>query len=260
MRVRDPLIRLSLVALLAGVVPVHAQEDTSESVDSIIVRGEVLSAFDGRPLAGVLVALHDIWKITRTDELGYFEIPDIPPGPHEFGVYALGYRTLEQYMEFLPDDILEVKLDAAPIEIDGVQVAVLSNTELEYRSFGTRYDFIGGELLEEYKQKYGYITDMIRARFPGVRIHDMTGTGQTLCLLSTRGTTSLVEGGGCAYITIDGLEATGEEVAQLHPEVIASIRYVSRMEGRLVYGARGENGVLLIETVSGMARRKRDMP
>ena len=181
----------------------------------------------------------------------------MPVGPHELGVYALGYETLEQYIEFVPDEVLAVKLDAAPIQIEGVQVEVLGNTVLEYRSFGTRYDFIGGDLLEKYKQRYGYITDMIRARFPGVRVHDMTGTGQTLCLLSTRSTTSLAEGSGCALMLIDGLQATGEEVSQLHPEVVASIRYVTRMEGRLVYGALGENGVLLIETVSRQARRRR---
>ncbi|MCH7531920.1 MAG: carboxypeptidase-like regulatory domain-containing protein [Gemmatimonadetes bacterium] len=255
MRVPDLLICVSVTALWAAAAPLHAQEDTGESVDSITVRGEVLSTFDGRPLSGVLVALHDLWKVTRTDELGYFEIPNVPLGPHELGVYALGYLTLEQYIDFFPDEVLAVKLDVAPIQIEGIQVAVLGNTILEYRSFGTRYDFIGGDLLEEYKRKYGYITDMIRARFPGVRVHDMTGTGQTLCVLSTRETSSLAEGSGCAYMLIDGLQATGEEVAQLNPEFVASIRYVTRMEGRLVYGALGENGVLLIETVSGKARR-----
>jgi len=256
MRVSDLFCCVSALVLWAA-VPVHAQEESGESVDSITVRGEVLSTFDGHPLSGVLVTLHDLWRITRTDELGYFEIPNVPVGPHELGVYALGYETLEQYIEFVPDEVLAVKLDAAPIQIEGVQVEVLGNTVLEYRSFGTRYDFIGGDLLEKYKQRYGYITDMIRARFPGVRVHDMMGTGQTLCLLSTRSTTSLAEGSGCALMLIDGLQATGEEVSQLHPEVVASIRYVTRMEGRLVYGALGENGVLLIETVSGQARRRR---
>jgi len=258
MRVPDDLICVSVAALIcAAAVPLHAQEDARESVDSITVRGEVLSTFDGRPLAGVLVTLHDLWKITRTDELGYFEIPNVPVGPHELGVYALGYVTLEQYIDFFPDEVVAVNLDVAPIRIAGVQVEVLGNTILEYRSFGTRYDFIGGDLLAEYKQRYGYITDMIRARFPGVRVHDMTGTGQTLCLLSTRSTTSLAEGSGCALMLIDGLQVSGDEMAQLQPEVVASIRYVTRMEGRLVYGALGENGVLLIETVTGKARRRR---
>ena len=146
MRVSDLFCCVSALVLWAA-VPVHAQEESGESVDSITVRGEVLSTFDGHPVPGVLVTLHDLWRITRTDELGYFEIPNVPVGPHELGVYALGYETLEQYIEFVPDEVLAVKLDAAPIQIEGVQVEVLGNTVLEYRSFGTRYDFIGGDLL-----------------------------------------------------------------------------------------------------------------
>ena len=55
MRVPDLLICVSVTALWAAAAPLHAQEDTGESVDSITVRGEVLSTFDGRPLSGVLV-------------------------------------------------------------------------------------------------------------------------------------------------------------------------------------------------------------
>lgn len=251
-------VRASCLGVAAGLFAigsVSAQETDAPTGDTITVMGEVLSAETGRPLSGVLVAIHDAWKITRTDELGYFELSGVPQGFHELGVYGLGYETVEQYLEFFPNEVLAINLDLAPVQIEGVTVTVLSNTEMEYRSFGTRYDFIGGDLLEEYRDKYGYITDMIRARFPGVRIHDMNGMGNTLCLLSTRSNTSLADGNGCAYMLIDGLEASGDDVAALNPEIVATIRYISRIEARLVYGDLGKNGVLLVETVSGKSRR-----
>ena len=61
---RVPLAIAAILALGLG-VPLTAQDSTS--VDSMVVRGEVLDALNGRPLVGVLVALHDLWKLTRTD-------------------------------------------------------------------------------------------------------------------------------------------------------------------------------------------------
>ena len=249
---------LVLAVLVVGTHTGLAGQDEGPEAETFTVRGEVLDAVNGRPLVGVLVSLHDLWTITRTDELGYFEFPDVPVGAHELGVYGLGYLTFETYMEFVPDEIIAVKMDLAPVEVEGIEVAILSNSTEEYRSFGTRYDFIGGELMEEYKLKYGEITDMVRARFPGVRVHDMGGIGADLCVISTRGSSSPTDGNSvCAMILIDGLEQPGTVAAALHPVEIASIRFLSRIEARLVYGEIGKYGILLIETVEGERRSRR---
>jgi CarboxypepD_reg-like domain len=238
------------VTLLLPAAGLAGQEEPDTS-DAFTIQGEVLDAVTGIPLSGVLVTLHDIWKITRTDKLGYFEFPDVPGGKHELGVYGLGFITIEEYLEFAPDEILEIKLSPAPLEIEGLEVAILSNSVKEYRSFGTRYDFIGGEEMEMARQKYGRITDMLR-RFPGIRVWDPGGPANGICIRSTRGSTSPnVSAFGCAYMLIDGLEATPEDVAQLDTDVIKSIRYVSRLEALFVYGERGQFGVLLIETLDG---------
>ena len=54
---------------------------------------------------------------------------------------------------------------------------------------------------------------------------------------------------------IDGLQADPVQVAQLNPEFISTIRYVTRMEYRLVYGELGRYGLILIETVNGVRKR-----
>ncbi len=254
---------LSRYALLFGLLglatsgPLAAQDEEPVG-ETFTVQGEVLDAVNGRPLVGILVTMHDLWKITRTDELGYFEIPDVPVGAHELGVYGLGDLTFESYMEFVPDEILAVKMDLAPIELEGIEVSILSNSAEEYRSFGTRYDFIGGELMEDFRLKYGHITDMVRARFPGVRVHDMGGPMSSLCVISTRGSSSPSDGNSvCAMVLIDGLEQPGEVAASLGPEEIASIRFLSRLEARLIYGELGKYGILLVETVAGERKRNR---
>lgn len=112
--------------------------------------------------------------------------------------------------------------------------------------------------MEEYRLKYGTITDMLRARFPGIRVWDPTGPGQGICIRNQRGSTSWNESSfGCALMLIDGLEADPNTVAILHPEEIEAIQYISRIEARLAWGERGRYGVLLIETRRGGRYRNR---
>jgi len=234
--------------------PVSGQEPAPADTTFVKVEGEVLDAVTGMPLKGVMVALHDLWRLTWTDELGYFVVENVPQGQHELGVYGLGYLTLEEYLDFNGQETLGVHLTPAPVELEGLTVEVLSQQGFEYRSFGQRYDLIGPDLMEEYRVKYGNITDMLHARFPGIRVWDPGGPGTGICIRNQRGTTSMYGGEsnfGCALMFIDGLEADPNTVANLHPDAIEAIQFVARLEARLMWGERGRYGVLLIETRRG---------
>lgn len=231
-----------------------AQDDVPADTVLVTVEGEVLDALTGVPVSGVMVALHDIWRLTWTDELGYFVIENVPAGHHELGVYGLGYMTVEEYIEFGGEEIFAINLSPAPMELEGLTVEILSTQQFEYRSFGQRYDFIGPDLMEEYRVKYGEIADMIRARFPGIRVWDPGGPGTGICIRNQRGTTSFYGGEsnfGCALMFIDGLEADANTVANIHPDAVEAIQFISRIEARLAWGERGRYGVLLIETRRG---------
>jgi len=237
-------------------VPASASGQTGPPSDTtfVTVEGEVLDAVTGLPLPGVMVAMHDIWRLTWTDELGYFMVDHVPQGPHEFGVYGLGYLTVEEYIDFDGAETFGVHLSPAPVELQGLTVEVLSQQGFEYRSFGQRYDFIGPDLMEEYRVKYGKIEDMLHARFPGIRVWNPGGPGSGICIRNQRGSTSMYGGEsdfGCALMFIDGLEADPNTVATLHPEAIEAIQFIARLEARLVWGERGRYGVLLIETRRG---------
>ena len=240
-------------AWLLALVPTAAVAQADD--EGMPVQGEVLDARSGRPLDGALVVLHDLWQFTRTDQLGYFRFEDVPPGEHEFAVYALGYRTVETLVGFDdPADVFAVNLDPAPVEIEGLHVDLLSDEELEYRSFGQRYDYVGPELMTEYREKYSVITEMLRARVPAVWVMDGGGLmSGGLCVQMTRVSSSPSEATGqqCAVMFIDGMQAEPQDVGALHPEEIGSIRFLDRLEARLVYGDLGRFGVLLIETRTG---------
>jgi hypothetical protein len=230
-----------------------AQEVSPPHPPSIRVEGEILDAATNRPLGDILVVLHDVWKVTRTDELGYFFFDGVPEGPHELGVYALGYMTVEEYVEFVGGDHYAVYLVPAPVEIEGINVAVLSNDERDFRTFGQRYDFVGPEQMDTYREKYIHITDVLRARFPGMRVVDGGGLNGGICVQNPRGSSSSYRetNFGCAAMFIDGLEATSDQIAGLHLEEIENIRFLARLEARLLYGELGRFGVLFVQTRSG---------
>lgn len=248
-------------AVAAGALPGPASAQEGDGTKAIPVQGEVLDAATGRPLENVMVVLHDLWEYTRTDELGYFRFDDVPRGDHELGVYTLGYQSVETLLAVeRASDVLAINLDPAPVEIEGLTVDLLSRGEVEYRSFGQRFDYVGPEMMREYRERYGRINEIIAARFPAVRVTNRASGGMAgglvtgdFCVRMTRVSTSPSEvGGGCALMFIDGMRAEGEEVQALHPEEVASMRFIDRLEARLIYGDPGRNGVLLIETRSGI--------
>jgi hypothetical protein len=248
-------VRAGLLALLWSFVAAAGSAQEDPSPDSLVtVEGEVLDGMTGLPLSGVMVALHDIWRLTWTDELGYFSLDNVPRGAHELGVYGLGYMSVEEYIPFDGTEIFGINLSPAPVELEGLTVEVLSAQQFQYRSFGQRYDFIGPELMNEMRVKYNHITDMLRSQFPGINIYDPGGPNSGICIMNARGTTSIYGGetnAGCALMFIDGLEADPTEVSALHPEAIGAIQYIARIEARLAWGERGRYGVLLIETRRG---------
>lgn len=175
-----------VAAALAGcLLPDHGAAQQSEGRDAIPVRGEVLDGATGRPLEGVMVVLHDLWEYTRTDALGYFAFEDVPRGDHELGVYRLGYRSVETLLSVeRASDVLAVHLHPAPVEIEGLTVDLLSRGEVEYRSYGQRFDYVGPEMMREYRQRYGRIHEVIAARFPSVRVTNRASGGMAGGLLT----------------------------------------------------------------------------
>lgn len=261
MRARRGSVALLGAVALAGLVPAGVAGQAEGAGDAIPVQGEVLDAATGRPLEGVMVVLHDLWEYTRTDALGYFAFEDVPRGDHELGVYTLGYRSVETLLAVeRASDVLAVALEPAPVEIEGLTVDLLSRGEVEYRSYGQRFDYVGPEMMREYRARYGRINEVIAARFPSVRVTNRASGGMAgglmtgdFCVRMTRVSTSPSETNpGCALMFIDGRRAEGAEVQALHPEEVASMRFIDRLEARLMYGNDGRFGVLLIETRNGI--------
>ncbi len=86
--------------------------------------------------------------------------------------------------------------------------------------------------------QYTNLYDIIQGRFPGVQIVN----GE----IHIRGTHSLL-GSSAALIVVDGVQADNSVLTTLPPIQVKSIN-ILKGSGAAIYGSRGANGVVIIET------------
>jgi len=87
--------RCFLITYLAATVILTSQL-SAQSDDAARLRGLAISSFNGRPLAGVLVAVPAAHKFVVTDSTGTFSLADLPEGFQKIRVSYDG-RDTEEY-------------------------------------------------------------------------------------------------------------------------------------------------------------------
>jgi hypothetical protein len=118
--VRAPLAAAALVLLPAALA---AQAKAT-------VRGRVLEAASGNPVAGAFVSFPELRKRAYTDRTGTFTITDVPTGPQRMEVRQLGFQTAGASVAVPAADSLTVRLDADPVTLQGITAQV---DRMEYR-------------------------------------------------------------------------------------------------------------------------------
>jgi len=90
--------------------------------------------------------------------------------------------------------------------------------------------------------QYSNVFDLIKGRFAGVTV---TNSNQIII----RGATSIY-GDNTALIVIDGIISDNSALGTLSPNVVKSVNVI-KDGGAAIYGSRGANGVVVIETKRG---------
>ena len=110
-----------LAAALICAAPLSAQRDTTASI-----RGTAISAFDGRPLSGVLIAVPAARTFVVTNSTGSFFLASLPVGEQKVRVSYDG-RVTEEYEFTLSSRStkkIAVLLDAGAEDLEPVVVEV----------------------------------------------------------------------------------------------------------------------------------------
>ncbi|MDE2806282.1 MAG: carboxypeptidase regulatory-like domain-containing protein [Gemmatimonadota bacterium] len=121
------VIGSAMVAVLAGAAVASAQ---AGSVSPVTFSGEVLDTYRGEPVEGAIVRLEGTLRpdgsiiLGITDEMGRFDITDVPPGPSQVLVSRIGYADLVQVLDIREGQFVEIAVIPKPIVLEGIEVYV----------------------------------------------------------------------------------------------------------------------------------------
>ena len=239
------LVCIQLLLLLLPAAGIFAQQKQSS------VKG-FISNSNNEPVPGVSVILRNtvtnFTSGTSCDSTGVFTFSGIPPGgPYTFTFSAVGYdlQTLSGYN--IKGDIslsLVVKMKSNTESLNQVVVV----------GYGTqkRKDLTGSVSSVDAAQIKDLVVPRVDqallGKVAGVQVKPVSGEPGASPQIRIRGIGSISAGAGPLYV-VDGFPTSNIET--LNPNDIESMDILKDASATAIYGSRGSNGVIIINTRRG---------
>lgn len=224
-------------ASAAGMPTVSAE--TSSTAPKTTVKGHVVDA-DGQPAIGATVRVKGGKIGSVTDIDGNFTLEGVAPGT-SLEITLIGFQPTEVKWTGTP---LNITLKEDIVNLDEIVVVGYSST--------TRRDLISSVSQVKSEQIGGLpstnIVQSLAGRSPGMIITAHGGG------INARPTVS-IRGGGTPLYVIDGIIRNEDDFANLAPNDIKSISILKDASATAVYGSRASNGIVQVETNSGLEGR-----
>ena len=108
-------------------VALGVQTSPSSGQDTTHVQliGEVRDVSSEEPIAAIAVKILELGRIEVTDRNGFFAFDSIPPGVWTFEASGFGYATNVEASEIGSRSLLLIRLQPAPVELEGLYVSVV---------------------------------------------------------------------------------------------------------------------------------------
>jgi len=197
------------------------------------IRG-VVTTFETIPVVGAEIIVKSSEQVVKTDTLGRFSVA--VSSKDKLKVKANGFNTTN-------------------VKLNDKTKAVSVNLKLKPGEKGKAYAIGFGHVLDEEKlnavaqlntndvdfSQYRTMQEAIQGRIPGVQY---SGGG-----IIIRGNAS-ISGPTYALIVIDGVTSDASSLNRINPSDVKSINVI-KDGSSAIYGAKGANGVVVVETKSG---------
>ncbi|MBT8477833.1 MAG: TonB-dependent receptor plug domain-containing protein, partial [Gemmatimonadetes bacterium] len=245
---------IALVAVAASAANLQAQA-TGE------IRGFVIDGSMMAPLNDVTIEVAG--QTVLSAQQGYFLVENVAAGVYTLTATSLGYRPFETQVTVTAGTTtdVEVRMAVAPLEM--APIVAVGYGELEAKNQT-------GVVVEVPSEAFntGRIVsaeELIQAKVAGVQVTENSNEPGSGISIRVRGGTSINASNEPLYV-IDGvpLDVGGGLVSAgggarnplnfLNPKDIASFTVLKDASATAIYGSRGANGVVLIETTAGRAR------
>jgi len=240
------LISLSLFLAATSMAPMQGKssmENASQTQQRLVkVHGRVTDT-SGEPVIGAAVMVKGSTIGAITDINGNYILNNVPSGSL-IEISYVGMGAEEYSVTNQPEQVLDVELSASSLD-DAVVVA-----------FGTQKKSSMVSSIEsispkELKVPSSNLTTALAGRVSGLIAYQRSGEpGADDVSFFIRGVTTFgykVD----PLILIDGVESTATDLSRLQPDDIAAFSILKDATATALYGARGANGVIQVQTKSG---------
>lgn len=223
-----------------------------EKAEYKALQGRVIDATSEQPLAGVTISIREKNISTKTDDKGNFLL-NVPEYAQALEVSFLGYD--KQVIPITSSVRYNIALQEKTEKIEDVVVTGIFNRSAE--SFTGASRTISGDDLKRISTNN--IFAGISAIEPSFRIlpnNVVGGNINQLPDIQLRGQNSLpnLEGELASnpnqpLFILDGFEVTLQRIVDLDMNMIASITILKDASATAIYGSRGANGVMVVNTI-----------
>lgn len=230
------------------------------------VKGRVVDAVTGKPLAGASVTIKGKKGGVSTDEDGRFTLT-VPSGKTIIIISSVGYAAIEKTVEESSAEIA-ISLTHTQKGMDEVVVTALG-IQRSAKSLTYATQRIGGDQINQVRD--ANFTNTLSGKIAGLTVTPSANGpgGATRILL--RGNRS-IQGVNNALIVVDGVaidnqtiapqvaddqgstnmgQSGSDGVSNVNPDDIESINVLKGAAGAALYGSRAANGVIMITTKKG---------
>ncbi len=212
------------------------------------VTGSVLDAANNEPLIGATIMPIGGGQGTAADIDGNFTL-NIPDNVKQVTVSYVGYKTKTVAVT----NPLRVYLESTSTNLDDVVVIAYGT--------GTKESLTGSVAVVDSKQiedrPVTSVTSALEGNAPGVQVNNSTGTPGSSPTIRIRGFNSFTTAQSPLYV-VDGVVYDGS-IADLNPNDIESMSILKDAASCALYGNRGANGVILINTKRAKGQGKVDV-
>lgn len=209
------------------------------------VSGLVTSAEDGTPLPGVNVVIKGTTEGTSTDADGRFSLS--VPTPESVLVFSfIGLSTQE--VQVGPRSIVDVQMSPDLTQLSEV-VVVGYGTTTQQAFTGTAKVVDSDNLI---RKNVTNVSRALAGEVAGLQVINTSGQPGTEATVRIRGFGS-VNGNRDPLYVVDGVPFTGS-LNSINPSDIHSTTVLKDAAATAIYGARGANGVIIINTRNGKGK------
>ncbi len=210
----------------------------------------VVTDTEGETIPGVTVQIKGTTRGTITDIDGFYRIQ---AGPEEVLVFSfVGMQTKERLVE--DQEVIDVVMEFAVGVLD--EVVVVGYGVQERASVVGAISQVSGDRLRTVRTG-GSVENTLQGRIPGLTIimpdaspgeEGIGYYGKAGLQMTIRGTSAM--GNNAPLLIVDGVERS---FSNLDPNEINSITVLKDASATAVYGVKGANGVIIVDTKRGRA-------